>query len=198
MRELVLKMSMSLDGFVVGPKPESDWMFHGTTPESGAWVFDTLNGAGTHALGRATFESWVGYWPTSPSPMADPINSIPKVVFTRQARFDPAALSADTEDSSDPASWAATRVANGDLAEEFARLKEEPGKYILAQGGVGFCRSLVEAGVVDEYRFAVLPVALGSGESLFGGLTDELRLQLVSSTAFSGGALANVYRPLPA
>lgn len=57
-------------------------------------------------------------------------------------------------------------------------------------------RSLIAAGLVDEYRFAVLPVALGSGEALFAGLADELDLALVSSTGFAGGAMGTVYRPV--
>jgi dihydrofolate reductase len=195
MRELVLKMSMSLDGFVAASQVGSDWMFHGGTPDSAAWVFDTLSGAGLHALGRRSFESWVGWWPTSQSPMAGPMNDIPKVVFTRQATFEPGALSAETGTSSAAASWTHARVANGDLALEIERLKRESGDYILAQGGVGFARSLVQSGLVDEYRFAVLPVALGTGEGLFTELREELDLELVSSTAFSGGAMGNVYRP---
>jgi dihydrofolate reductase len=60
---------------------------------------------------------------------------------------------------------------------------------------VEFGRSLVQSGLIDEYRFAVLPVVLGSGEGLFTGLKDELKLDLVSSAVFSGGAMGNVYRP---
>lgn len=195
MRDLVLKMSMSLDGLVVGARPDSDWMFRGASPDSGAWVRAILDGAGTHAVGRGLFETWIGFWPTAESLMAEPVNDIPKVVFTRQADYDPAAVSAATTPVPPQDSWASARVASGDLGDEVRRLKEEPGGYILAQGGLAFCRSLVEAGLVDEFRFAILPVALGSGESLFAGIDDELDLELVSSTAFAGGGLGNVYRP---
>ena len=54
---------------------------------------------------------------------------------------------------------------------------------------------VVEADLVDEYRFAVAPVAIGSGDGLFGGLEDELDLRLFSSIAFAGGAMGNVFRP---
>lgn len=193
MRELVLKMSMSIDGFVVGGRAESDWMFRGSTPDSAAWVSETLAGAGIHAIGRRLFESFASYWPTSESPMAASMNNIPKVVFTRQPTFDPS-LSAEPLQSHAALSWTQARVASGDLVDEIDNLKREPGNYILAQGGVDFCRSLVQAGLVDEYRFAVLPVALGSGEGLFTTLQDERDLELVSSTTFRGGAIGNVYR----
>ena len=195
MRELVLKMSMSLDGFVAGGRPDSNWMLRASTPDSAAWVRETMAGAGTHLVGRRSFESWAGFWPTSDSPMAGPLNDIPKVVFARRPGFDPASFVSGAEASDDPASWGRTRVASGDLREEIARLKEEPGGYLLAQGGVTFCRSLVEADLVDEYRFAVAPVAIGSGDGLFSGLESELDLRLISSTAFAGGAMGNVFRP---
>lgn len=194
MADLVLKMSISIDGFVAAARPDSDWMFRGSTPDSAAWVRDVLAGAGTHVVGRRLFETWIGLWPTSDSPMAAPINDAPKVVVTRQTDFDLAGLSAGISPSSGPASWAETRIAP-DLGV-IEQLKAEPGPYLLAQGGVSFARSLIAAGLVDEYRFAVLPVALGSGEALFAGLADELDLALVSSTVFAGGAMGNVYRPV--
>ncbi|WP_271207111.1 dihydrofolate reductase family protein [Curtobacterium pusillum] len=81
------------------------------------------------------------------------------------------------------------------MAEEVDRLRAEEGEYVLAQGGTDFCRSLVRADLVDEYRLVVLPVALGVGDGIFSGLPDELDLELVSSTVFEGGAKADVYRP---
>jgi dihydrofolate reductase len=197
MARLVLKMSMSLDGFIAGAQPGSDWMLRASTPDSAAWVLDTLAGASAHLIGRRTFESWISFWPTSTSPMAAPLNDIPKVVFTRQKTFDPRALGHGSAPSSARAAWSTSRVACGDLTSEIERVKREPGDYVLAQGGVSFCQSLVKAALVDEYRFAISPVALGSGERLFTGLDDELDLELVTVTAFSGGALGAVYRPRP-
>ncbi|HEX2510307.1 MAG TPA: dihydrofolate reductase family protein, partial [Microvirga sp.] len=68
------------------------------------------------------------------------------------------------------------------LAEEIARLKRQPGKEILAHGGAGFARSLVQLGLVDEYRLLVHPVALGRGLSLFSGLSEPVSSRLSSVT----------------
>ena len=92
-------------------------------------------------------------------------------------------------------SWAEAYVASGDLAEEIAKLKAEEGKPILAHGGVSFARSLVAQGLVDQFVLAVLPVALGKGLQLFSELAAPRPLKLVSSKAFPGGAVAQVYRP---
>ncbi|MBT1622191.1 dihydrofolate reductase family protein [Curtobacterium flaccumfaciens pv. oortii] len=195
MRELVLKMSMSLDGFVAAPRSESDWMFRGGSPDSMAWVLDVVAGAGVHAFGRKTFERISGFWPTAPGPIAEPMNRIPKVVFTTQRDFDPRTLAVTDPESPAAATWTGARVAAGPLEAEVTALKQESGGYVLAQGGTEFGRSLVRAGLVDEYRLAVLPVALGTGAGIFSGLQEELDLQLVSSTVFEGGAKADVYRP---
>jgi dihydrofolate reductase len=67
-------------------------------------------------------------------------------------------------------SWAEPTVARGDLAEEILRLKEQPGDFILAHGGVRFAQSLVASGLIDEYRLGIHPVVLGQGQPLFSGL----------------------------
>jgi dihydrofolate reductase len=74
-------------------------------------------------------------------------------------------------------------------------LKNEPGKEILAHGGARFARSLVQSGLIDEYRLLVHPVALGRGQPLFSDLATSLDLTLVSSMPFSAGTVANIYQP---
>jgi dihydrofolate reductase len=87
--------------------------------------------------------------------------------------------------------WAGTTIVTGDLADAVTRLKQErSGGYLLAQGGVRFARSLVEAGVIDEYRLVVHPVVLGAGERLF---TAPLTIEPTSTTVFTGGAVAHVF-----
>ena len=108
------------------------------------------------------------------------MNEIPKVVFSNSL------TSAD---------WGETTIATGDLVDAVTRLKQERlGGYLLAQGGVRFARSLVETGLIDEYRLVVHPVVLGAGERLF---TAALTIEPVSSTAFSGGAVAHVFTAHP-
>ena len=196
MRKLILKMSMSLDGFVSGPSGEVDWMPRSQSEDGAAWVLETLSQAGIHAMGSRSYRAMANYWPTSTDPMAAPMNKIPKVVFTRQERSDlHAVVSPAQAPSRAQASWASPRVAQGDLADEIDRLKEEPGGDILAHGGAGFARSLVRLRLVDEYRLLIHPVALGSGSPLFSDLQGPLNLELVSTSSFRAGVVAHVYRP---
>lgn len=212
MRRLVLKMSVSLDGFVGGPNGEIDWLIRSLDEGATAWISDTLWQAGLHVMGSRTYYDMVGYWPTSTEPLAAPMNEIPKVVFTRQPSLDLTADHSTTAlrdsnraleaaggkaaSSSSPtaASWSETQVLNGDLATEIARLKQEPGKDILAHGGAGFAQSLARLGLIDEYRLLVHPVALGAGLPLFAELPASIDLKLMSTSIFRSGVAAQVYR----
>jgi dihydrofolate reductase len=204
MRKLILKMSVTLDGFVGGASGNIDWLFTTTDDAAKKWIADTIGQAGVHIMGSRTYADMAAYWPSSTDILAAPMNQIPKVVFSRSR--DPK-LSATTKALEDAnrdapvdkaravASWSQPRIAAGDLAQEIARLKEEPGNDILAHGGAGFARSLVASGLIDEYQLLVHPVALGSGLPLFSQLAEPLRLNLVSTTRFAAGAVAHVYRP---
>jgi|SRR6185437_6189417 dihydrofolate reductase len=104
------------------------------------------------------------------------MNEIPRVVFSNSL------TSAD---------WGETTIATGDLAEAVTRLKQERGDgYLLAHGGARLARSLVETGLIDEYRLLIHPVVLGAGERFFPA---PLTIEPVSTTIFSGGAVAHVF-----
>jgi dihydrofolate reductase len=120
------------------------------------------------------------------------MNEIPKAVFTKKGF---AGIRPSAEQSSAAASWAETRVFDGDLAEVTRGLKAEPGKPIVAIGGAGFMRSLIATGLIDEYHLVTHPVVLGSGLPIFTGLALPLDLKLVDVKAFPGGIVAHTYRP---
>ncbi|MCY0903647.1 dihydrofolate reductase family protein [Arthrobacter sp. H14-L1] len=152
-------------------------------------------------MGSHFYNEVASYWPSATNSTAAPMNDIAKVVFTRQKLFDLHAGRGNVpaqEPFHGVASWVSAGVANGDLPEEMLRLKQEPGNYILAQGGANFARSLVELGLVDEYRLVIHPVALGSGFPLFSDLQQPMDLELISTTHFRAGAMALVYRPVSA
>src|SRR4051795_9250334 len=197
MASLVLKMSVSLDGFIAPPDGSSDWVAAGRSPDGASWTVETLSNAGAHLVGAATYAAWSGFWagaagapsggpppygggpgsgPGPGGPFAKPMNEIPKVVFS---------------DSLAPAGWGETTIATGDLAAAITRLKQERSDgYLLAHGGARFARSLVETGLIDEYRLVIHPVVLGAGERIF---LAPLTIEPMSTTVFSGGAVAHVF-----
>lgn len=178
-------MFVSLDGFVSSGTGNEDWIFRSGDDATDAWVIAQLGQAGLIAMGNRSFADMAQYWPTAESPFAAVMNAAPKLVFSRSR---PAAANAD-------GSWARPFIASGELADEVARWKAQPGGDIRALGGAQFAQALAAARLVDEFQLMVCPAALGSGAALFGGLAQPLDLQLVSAQPFSGGAMALVYRP---
>lgn len=185
MRDLILTMAMSLDGFVCGPNGELDWIFNGDQ-EAIAWKVETVSSAGLHIMGSRTFKSMAGFWPTAAGPFAAPMNEIPKAVFSQQGT--------SILEAAKTGNWQDAYVASGDLREEIAQLKATDGKPIVAHGGAAFARSLIADDLVDEYRLMVYPIALGSGLPIFSGVTPLRRLELVGSKTFPKGTQAQVYR----
>ena len=180
MRQVVLQMGVTLDGYVAGPDGDGDWGLPAEDPEVRAWKVASLRQVGTHIMGRVTYEQMAGHWPTATGDYADFMNSLPKIVFSKTL---PAA------------GWPGSRIARGDLAEEIAALKSEPGGEIMAHGGAAFVQSLSRLGLVDEYRLVILPVAVGSGLPLFKDLPKPLRVDLAEARSFPDGTVIHVYRP---
>ena len=107
------------------------------------------------------------------------MNEIPKVVFSRTL---------------ERADWPESQIARGDLAEEVAQLKAQPGKDLVAWGGAAFAQALARADLVDEYRFIVHPVAIGRGLRVFDDLSHPLIMELVDERTFPSASV-RVYRP---
>jgi dihydrofolate reductase len=180
MRSVIVQMSVSVDGFVAPANGAPD---HRSAPEDPVLKerkLDWMRQVGTHAMGRVTYEEMAGHWPYSSDSYAARMNELPKVVFSK------------TLESAD---WNDSRVARGDLAEEISALRQESGGDIVAWGGASFAQALSRAGLVDEYRLVINPVALGDGLSLFKGLSAPIRLQLVEATTYATGAVLHIYRP---
>jgi dihydrofolate reductase len=192
MRKLIMKMSISIDGFVCDANGGNEWIFKTGDQESLAWSVGSASQAGLIIMGRKSFEGMAPYWPTATGPFAAPMNEIPKAVFTKKGF---AGIPPDTGQSPAAASWAEARVFDGDLAEGIRQLKAEPGKPIVAIGGAGFMQSLIATGLIDEYVLGTHPVALGSGMPIFNGLSNPLYLKLVDVKVFPKGTIARTYHP---
>jgi hypothetical protein len=82
MASLVLKMSVSLDGYVAPSDGSTDWVAAGRSDDGASWTVETLSSARAHLIGAATYAGWAGYWPGASGPFVQPMNEIPKVVFS--------------------------------------------------------------------------------------------------------------------
>jgi dihydrofolate reductase len=183
MRDVVLQQyAVSLDSFSCADGSEFQrYVFGVDDPELDEAFIDTLRRAGTHIMGKSTYLDMARHWPPRSDPIANVMNSIPKVAFSRTLEH---------------ADWAESRIARGDTAEEIAKLKEEPGGEIVAHGGFSFTQSLVKLGLADELRLYVFPVALGSGTSIFETVDQVTEYQLTSSRTFPSGVVLQTLRPV--
>jgi len=179
MRQVTLQMGMSLDGFVASDR-EHPGVAVPEDAELIRWKLDRVAKAGAHLMGRTTYEEMAGYWPTSTHAYAAPMNDIPKIVFSKSLR---------------EGSWPVTRIARGDLAEEIAAIKAEPGPDVMVHGGASFAAALAAQGLIDEYTLVIQPTASGAGQALFGSLPVPLRLNLTEARSFDCGVVVHVYRP---
>ena len=84
MRALILKMSVSIDGFVASADGGAKWIFDTYDDEAAAWTVRTVWDASLHIMGSRTFHDMAAYWPTSTDVFAPPMNQIPKAVFSRR------------------------------------------------------------------------------------------------------------------
>ncbi len=139
-------------------------------------------------FGRKTYQVMVPYWPDvaksrsetkADIEFAQTFVSKKKIVFSR---------------SLDRAEDENTRIVRTNLHDEILKLKREPGKDILV-GGVDIPSQLIELGLVDEYRFVVMPIIAGEGRRLMEGvsLPEKLQLKLVESKIFKSGCVALRY-----
>ena len=180
MRPVVLQMGITLDGFVHGAKGYEDWGLPAEEEDVVQWKAASLREAGTHVMGRTTYEDMASVWPNSTGIYADVMNDIPKVVFSKTLTH---------------ADWSESRIASGELAVDIDGLKREQGGVILVHGGATFIGSLIRENLIDEYRLVIHPVVIGHGTGLFGSLRGPQRLELVESRAFPSGAVIHTYRP---
>lgn len=186
-------MTVTADGFVCGPNHELDWFMRTRDESVKDWIEKSLWEGSVHIMGRCTFEVMAPYWVTSSDQLAEPMNKIPKVVFSKGGFVTKRSYGDTTKAISPYASTWANAVVATDLVAGITKLKQQDGKPILAHGGASFAQNLVKHGLIDEYRFAIHPVAIGKGISMFATTSHLIDLQLVSSAPFASGAIINIY-----
>jgi len=136
--------------------------------------------AGSLHIGRVTYESLAGAWPTYPGDFADRMNTMPKHV-----------VSSTLEDPE----WNNASVIRGDVPGEVGRLKAADEGPMLVIGSRTLIHTLMEHNLVDEYRVMVFPVAVGSGFRLFPETPNKTVLKLVNIRNFDSGVVEHTYRP---
>jgi dihydrofolate reductase len=171
-RRLIVSQFVTVDGRMEDPggaegTDRGGWAFQfDRGPEGDKFKLDEVMESDALLLGRVTYQAFAEAWPSRTGEFADKFNSMPKYV-----------VSATLEE----AEWNNSTLIEGDVAEEVAKLKEQPGGNILLNGSAQLMETLMEHDLVDEYRLMVFPVVLGSGKRLFGDTSKAIALKLADS-----------------
>ena len=185
MGRIVVTEFVSLDGVMQAPGGEDfkypGWSFEFDRGEDGdRFKLDEARASVALLLGRRTYESFAGAWPSREGEFADKFNAMPKYV-----------VSSTLENPT----WNNTTVLNGDAVEEAKKLKEELDGDIYVHGSRQLVQALVENDLVDELRLMVFPVVLGTGDRVFGETSDKKSLRLVDSKTVGDGIAILTYEP---
>ena len=182
MRKVIFAINITLDGCCDHTKmvPDEEVMEYYTRL--------LRDDAGLAVYGRKTYQLMVPYWPDiaksqsetkAENEFALAFDSLNRIVFSRSL--------GSAEDKN-------TKIVRSNLRDEILKLKQEQGKNILV-GGVDVPSQLMELGLIDEYRFVVMPTIAGEGRRLMEGvsLPEKLELKLVESKPFKSGCVALRY-----
>jgi dihydrofolate reductase/GNAT superfamily N-acetyltransferase len=181
MRKVVASEFVSLDGVMESPEK---WHFPYFNEEMGEAIGSAMTSADGMLLGRVTYEEWAAHWPyqsLDENQVANYMNDTPKYVVSKTLQ--------------EPLEWQNSTLIKENVAEEIARLKQQPGKDISITGSPTLVRSLLQEVLLDELRLMVHPIVVGSGKRLFEDGSDQKALELVDSRIFSTGVVYLTYRP---
>jgi dihydrofolate reductase len=194
MRKVIANEFMSLDGVVQAPGGADEdtsggfehggWHMRYFDELSQKWVLESIVEAGGFLLGRRTYEIFAAYWPKAPEEeqvIAQPLNTKPKYVATTTL--------------TEPLEWQNSTVLQGDIAEAVAALKQEDGADVHVIGSAELVRTLIEQGLVDEFRLMIDPVLLGGGKRIFRDDGSLRPLRLIHGEVTTTGAILATYAP---
>ena len=184
MSKIVVTEFMSLDGVIEEPR----WTFQfDRGPDGDKFKYDELFACDALLLGRVTYQGFAQAWPAmNTDDFGERMNNIRKYVVSSTL-------------TDDEATWGETTVIRGDVAAEVARLKAQPGGELLVEGSCQLAHTLIQHGLVDQYRLMVFPIILGAGKRLFPDVMSEsAKLVLTDSRTSGSGVLLLTYQPAPA
>jgi dihydrofolate reductase len=184
MRRVVAFENVSLDGYFTDSNGDMSWA-HKDDAEWNTFAAENAKGGGALLFGRITYELMVSFWPTPQAiksfpAVADGMNSMPKVVFSRTLQ---------------EASWKNTTLVKGDLATAVRKMKNASGPDMVILGSGSIVSQLAQAGLIDEFQMVVNPIVLGKGRTLFDGVQEKLGVKRTKTRTFGNGNVLLCYEP---
>lgn len=180
MRKVIMWNMVTLDGFFEGAKQwEIDWHDYVWGEELEQFADEQTESIGALLFGRVTYEGMANYWTTAKGKTADFMNSIPKIVFSRTLQ---------------KAEWKNSRLVKENAVREVAKLKQDSGKDLYIFGSADLSSTLMQQGLIDEYRLGLTPVILGRGNPLFKASPQRMKLKLLEARPLKSGCVILRYQ----
>ena len=182
MRKLIVSAWVSLDGIFDADTMEQ-WFNPYHSDARAAYIKETIDAADAFVLGRTTYEMLAPYWSAQQNNemgVAARLNSLPKYVVSSTLQ---------------KADWTNSTIVSGNATQAVARLKQQPGQDIVIMGSASLVQSLMQADLIDQYRFLVQPIIVGSGKRFFKDGMQSPSLKLVSCQTFDLGVVLLTYEP---
>lgn len=182
MRKLIMWNVITLDGYFEGNQ-NWDLSFHNLVwgQELEQLSMDQLNSADYLVFGRVTYQGMAAHWTKEKGKIADLMNSLPKIVFSRTLK------SVD---------WNNSTLIKENAAGEIAKLKAKEGGDMYLFGSANLSGTFIQDNLFDEYRIGIAPVILGSGRLLFRQGIPSTNLSLVSTQQLLTGGVVLKYKKL--
>jgi dihydrofolate reductase len=190
-RALISAMQVTLDGYILGPEEDSDWV------DSWSDALELLPPVDTFVLGGGMFPQYGQFWTTVLDDPGAATEMLGRELYPREigyAKFaaeTPHLVVSSTLKEADT-HWPTTSIVGLD---EVRALKDQPGEAVYVVGGPKLMTSLLHEGVLDELRLIVHPVAVRSGTALFESITERQQFELVAAEPRAAGCVVLTYRP---
>jgi dihydrofolate reductase len=179
MRKLIMWNVITLDGSFEGNK-NWDLSFHNIVwgEELERFSIEQLHSADYLVFGRVTYEGMAAYWTKEEGEIAELMNKIPKLVFSK------------TLNSAD---WNNSILIKENASDEIKKYKEQNGKDMYLFGSANLSETFIKDNLFDEYQIGIAPVILGSGRQLFSQGISSKNLSLVSTQQLLTGGVVLKY-----
>ena len=183
MRKLIVSEWITLDGvFDADPEYFNQWFIPYDSDARAEYLKRSILGCGAFLMGGATYSALAPYWSAlkhNEFDIADKMNNAPKHVVSTTLQT---------------AEWNNTqKIIRDNVVEEIAKLKQESGDYMLVPGSATLVQSLMEANLIDEYRFLVHPIMMGHGRRFCKDGMPVTKFNLVKTETLSLGVIALFY-----
>jgi dihydrofolate reductase len=187
MRKLIVLEHISLDGVIQAPGgPDEDtsggFAYGGWIAPYADAILATALRRQMHLpfdllLGRKTFDMWASYWPHHADAWPD-VNAATKYVASRTMTA---------------GAWQPSVFLNGNIAEQVATIKHQPGPDVHVWGSGQLLQTLLTHDLVDTFWLIIYPLTLGRGKRLFADGTIPAAFTVTESTVTSTGVMIMTY-----